>query len=186
MSRLSTLPEHYSIIPFPVDIYDGETEPCVYHGRTLTSRVSVRDTCTAIMKYAFVASPYPIIISAEIHCSVPQQEQLVIIMKEVFGEHLVYAPPDSRPKIETLPSPEELKGRVLLKAKNLYVSEKQGLTEKEISVDTESSTSDTSASDSDMGAEIKQEWRKARKNEVELIKGALPPRTPSPVLLCRC
>ncbi|RDX52458.1 1-phosphatidylinositol-4,5-bisphosphate phosphodiesterase 1 [Lentinus brumalis] len=153
-----------------LDIYDGETEPCVYHGRTLTSRVSVRDTCTAIMKYAFVASPYPIIISAEIHCSVPQQEQLVIIMKEVFGEHLVYAPPDSRPKIETLPSPEELKGRVLLKAKNLYVSEKQGLTEKEISVDTESSTSDTSASDSDMGAEIKQEWRKARKNEVELIK----------------
>ena len=131
------------------------------------------------MKYAFVASPYPIIISAEIHCSVPQQEQLVIIMKEVFGEHLVWAPVDARPKIDLLPSPEDLKGRVLLKAKNLYVSEKQGLTEKEISVDTESSTSDTSASDSDLGTEIKQEWRKARENEVELIKGACaaPPRS---------
>ena len=99
----------------------------MYHGRTLTSKVSVRDTCSAIMKYAFVASPYPIIISAEIHCSVPQQEQLVIIMKEVFGEHLVWAPVDARPKIDVLPSPEELRGRVLLKAKNLYVSEKQGL-----------------------------------------------------------
>ena len=126
------------------------------------------------MKYAFVASPYPIIISAEIHCSVPQQEQLVIIMKEVFGEHLVWAPVDARPKIDVLPSPEELKGRVLLKAKNLYVSEKQGLTEKEISVDAESSTTDTSASESELASEVKQEWRKARKTEVELIKGTLP------------
>ena len=143
----------------------------VFHGKTLTSKVSVRDTCVAIAKYAFVASPYPIIISAEIHCSVPQQEQLVAIMKEVFGEALVYAPVEGRPAIVDLPSPEDLKGRVLLKAKNLYVSEKQGLTEKELTVDTESSTTDTSASDSDLGGEIKQEWRNAREHEKELIKG---------------
>ncbi|KAI0357698.1 PLC-like phosphodiesterase [Trametes cingulata] len=153
-----------------LDIYDGDTEPMVYHGRTLTSKVSVRDTCAAIAKYAFVASPYPIIISAEIHCSVPQQEQLVEIMKEVFGEALVYAPVDGRPKIEVLPSPEDLKGRVLLKAKNLYVSENQGLTEKEVSVDTESSTTDTSASDSDLAGEAKHEWRKVRETQAELIR----------------
>ncbi|CDO77451.1 hypothetical protein BN946_scf184857.g58 [Trametes cinnabarina] len=153
-----------------LDIYDGDVEPVVYHGRTLTSKVSVRDACAAIAKYAFVASPYPIIISAEIHCSVPQQEQLVAIMKEAFGPALVWAPVDARPKIDVLPSPEELKGRVLLKAKNLYVSENQGLTEKEVSVDTESSTTDTSASDSDVGAEVKQEWRQAREQEKELIK----------------
>ncbi|TBU26257.1 PLC-like phosphodiesterase [Dichomitus squalens] len=153
-----------------LDIYDGDTQPVVYHGRTLTSKVSVREICTAISKYAFVASPYPIIISAEIHCSVPQQEQLVEIMKDVFGDALVFAPPDDRPKITVLPSPEDLRGRVLLKAKNLYVSEKQGLTEKEISVDAESSTTDTSASDSELANEVKQEWRKARETEVELIK----------------
>ncbi|KAI0752611.1 1-phosphatidylinositol-4,5-bisphosphate phosphodiesterase 1 [Daedaleopsis nitida] len=154
-----------------LDIWDGETEPMVYHGRTLTSKVSVRDACAAIMKYAFVTSPYPIIISAEIHCCVQQQEQLVVIMKKVFGEYLVFAPVDDRPKIEVLPSPEDLKFRVLLKAKNLYVSEKQGLTEKEVAVDTESSTStDTSASDSDAGSEVKHEWRKVRENEAELIK----------------
>ncbi|KAI0332162.1 1-phosphatidylinositol-4,5-bisphosphate phosphodiesterase 1 [Cubamyces sp. BRFM 1775] len=153
-----------------LDIYDGDVEPMVYHGKTLTSKVSVRDACIAIAKYAFVASPYPIIISAEIHCSVPQQEQLVGIMKEVFGEALVYAPVEGRPTIVDLPSPEDLKGRVLLKAKNLYVSEKQGLTEKELTVDTESSTTDTSASDSDLGGEIKQEWRNAREHEKELIK----------------
>ena len=75
-----------------MDIYDGDTEPVVYHGRTLTTKVPVREICSAIAKYAFVASPYPIIISAEIHCSVLQQEQLVEIMKEVFGDALVYAP----------------------------------------------------------------------------------------------
>ena len=157
-----------------MDIYDGDTEPVVYHGRTLTSKVSVREICTAIAKYAFVASPYPIIISAEIHCSVPQQVLLVAIMKEVFGDALVLAPPEGRPKIEVLPSPEDLKGRVLLKAKNLYVSTTQGLTEKEITVDAESSTTDT-ASDSDLGSEVRHEWRKAREAEVELIKGMLPP-----------
>ncbi|KAI0827269.1 1-phosphatidylinositol-4,5-bisphosphate phosphodiesterase 1 [Trametes gibbosa] len=154
-----------------LDIYDGDTEPVVYHGRTLTSKVSVRDACSAIAKYAFVASPYPIIISAEIHCSVPQQEQLVEIMKEVFGDALVWAPVDGRPKLEFLPSPEDLKGRVLLKAKNLYVAERQGLTDKEAGVDSESSTStDTSASDSEHGNDLKQEWRKARQNEAELIR----------------
>jgi phosphatidylinositol phospholipase C delta len=67
------------------------------------------------MKYAFVVSPYPIIISAEVHCSVPQQDTMASIMHEVFGECLVSAPVNGRPKIEVLPSPEDLKGRVLLK-----------------------------------------------------------------------
>ena len=62
--------------------------------------MSERDICAAIMKYAFVASPYPIIISAVIHCYV----QLAVIMKEVFGEYLVWAPVDARPKIDILPS----------------------------------------------------------------------------------
>ena len=103
-------------LPFPaVDIYDGDKEPVVYHGKTLTTKVSLREVCEAIMKYAFVVSPYPIIISAEVHCSVPQQDIMSSIMHEVFGESLVSAPVNGRPKIEVLPSPEDLKGRVLLK-----------------------------------------------------------------------
>ncbi|EIN14625.1 PLC-like phosphodiesterase [Punctularia strigosozonata HHB-11173 SS5] len=140
-----------------LDIYDGEIEPCVFHGKTLTSKVAVRDICRAISKYAFVASPYPIIISAEIHCGVAQQEMLVKIMQEEFGDALISAPPDNRPVITVLPSPEDLKGRVLLKAKNLYVSSREGLTEKEVVVNTESSsTENSSASDSEpLRAEIK-------------------------------
>lgn len=106
---------HAILIFFSVDIYDGDVEPVIYHGRTLTTKVPLRDTCEAIAKYAFVASPYPIIISAEVHCSIPQQNMIVQIMQEVFGDALVGAPIEGRPQIDVLPSPEDLKGKVLLK-----------------------------------------------------------------------
>lgn len=101
-----------------MDIYDSDpiSEPMIFHGKTFTSKVPLRDVCHVIAKYGFVASPYPIIISAEMHCSVPGQDSVVKIMKEVFGDSLVQAPlPREAGKIETLPSPEDLKGRILLK-----------------------------------------------------------------------
>ena len=104
-----------SLIFTIVDIFDGDREPVVYHGKSLTTKVSLRKACEAIAKYAFVVSPYPIIISAENHCSIPQQEMLASIMHEVFGDSLVSAPVHGRPRIEVLPSPEDLKGRILLK-----------------------------------------------------------------------
>ncbi|KAI0030151.1 1-phosphatidylinositol-4,5-bisphosphate phosphodiesterase 1 [Vararia minispora EC-137] len=127
-----------------LDIYDGETEPFVYHGKTLTRRVPLRDICRAISKYAFVVSAYPVIISAEVHCSVPQQEIIVSIMHDTFGDALVSAPPENRPKVKALPSPEELRGRVLLKAKNLFVADSEGTVRpKEITLDAESSSTAT-------------------------------------------
>jgi len=99
-----------------VDIFDGDKEPVVYHGKTLTTKVSLRKACEAIAKYAFVVSPYPVILSAEVHCSIPQQDMIASIMHEVFGDSLVSAP-EGRPKIEVLPSPEDLKGRILLKVR---------------------------------------------------------------------
>ena len=105
-----------------MDIYDGEIEPVIYHGKTLTTKVPLRDICQAIARYAFVASPYPIIISAEVHCGVAQQVMIANIMSDVFGDALVKAPVDGRPKIEVLPSPEDLRGRVLLKVRGALVS----------------------------------------------------------------
>ncbi len=98
-----------------MDIYDGDSEPMIFHGKTFTSKVSLREVCQAIAKYAFVASPYPVIISAEIHCGLLQQDMMVDIMTEVFGDVLVRAPVEGRPTIEALPSPDDLKGKVLLK-----------------------------------------------------------------------
>ncbi|KAF7317211.1 Phosphoinositide phospholipase C [Mycena chlorophos] len=108
-----------------IDIHPGSPTPVVTHGNTLTSKVPLRAVCEAIDKYAFVASPYPIIISAEIHCSVAQQDMIVEIMTEVFGERLVTAPIDGTLVIEQLPSPEELKGRILLKAKNVQAGREE-------------------------------------------------------------
>ncbi|KAG6330246.1 hypothetical protein ID866_8842, partial [Astraeus odoratus] len=153
-----------------LDIYDGDSEPMVFHGKTLTSKVSVREVCEAIAKYAFVTSPYPIIISAEIHCSLPQQDMLASIMREVFGEALVSVPVEGRPTIDKLPSPEELRGRVLLKAKNLYVSERERIRTKEVIVDTESSSTETSTSESDIAHEAREELRKVRTQNIEAIK----------------
>lgn len=103
-----------------VDIYDGEQEPMIFHGKTFTSKVSLRQVCHAIAKYGFVASPYPIIISAEVHCSLPQQDMIAEIMSEEFKDSLVRVPPDGMAKIETLPSPEDLKGKILLKVRLFF------------------------------------------------------------------
>jgi phosphatidylinositol phospholipase C delta len=104
-----------SLIFTVVDIFDGDREPVVYHGKTFTTKVPLRKACEAIAKYAFVVSPYPIIISAEVHCGIPQQDMIASIMLEVFGDSLVSAPVQGRPRITVLPSPEDLKGRILLK-----------------------------------------------------------------------
>ncbi|KAJ7224502.1 PLC-like phosphodiesterase [Mycena pura] len=107
-----------------LDIYDGPYEPMVYHGKTLTARVSVRDICCAIAKYAFVASPYPVLLSCEVHCGLTQQDMLVDIMTSAFGPALVRIPPDEEHvKIAVLPSPEQLKGRIMVKTKNLYLAD---------------------------------------------------------------
>lgn len=98
-----------------MDIYDGDTEPVVFHGNTLTSKVSLKEVCQAIAKYAFVTSPYALLISAEVHCGLQQQDKMVEIMTSVFGEALIRAPVEGRPRIEVLPSPEDLKGKFLLK-----------------------------------------------------------------------
>ncbi|KAG8219083.1 phosphoinositide-specific phospholipase C [Butyriboletus roseoflavus] len=156
-----------------LDIYDGESEPMVFHGKTLTSKVSAREVCEAVMKYAFVTSPYPIIISAEIHCSLPQQEMLAMILHDVFGKALVSAPIEGKPLSGPLPSPEDLKGRVLLKAKNLYVSKSEPMRERHLTLDTESSSTEASASDSDVVQEIREEPRKVKLSEVEVVKAEL-------------
>ncbi|OCF55510.1 phosphatidylinositol phospholipase C, delta [Kwoniella mangroviensis CBS 10435] len=98
-----------------MDVQTGDLEPVVYHRKTLTSSVSVRDICRAVNQYAFVASPYPVIISAEIHCSFEQQNRLATILKEVFGDRLITAPLTR--ECTDLPSPEQLKNRIMFKAK---------------------------------------------------------------------
>lgn len=71
-----------------------------------------------------MASPYPVIISAEVHCGTQQQKVLVDILKDVFGDALVSAPLAASNGLqeEALPSPEELKYRIMFKVCSRQVS----------------------------------------------------------------
>jgi phosphatidylinositol phospholipase C delta len=99
-----------------IDCWNGnDKQPIVNHGRTLTTSISFRDTIKVINQYAFCESPYPLILSLEVHCDREQQARMADIMKQEFGEKLVQQPIDWDSTV--LPTPEELKGRILIKVK---------------------------------------------------------------------
>ncbi|XP_040842343.1 1-phosphatidylinositol 4,5-bisphosphate phosphodiesterase delta-4 isoform X2 [Ochotona curzoniae] len=102
-----------------VDVWDGPNgEPIVYHGHTLTSRILFKDVLTTVAQYAFQASDYPVILSLENHCSWEQQQTMARHLTEILGEHLLIATLD--PMLSTeLPSPEELRRKILVKGKKL-------------------------------------------------------------------
>ncbi|EOD46790.1 putative 1-phosphatidylinositol- -bisphosphate phosphodiesterase protein [Neofusicoccum parvum UCRNP2] len=99
-----------------IDCWDGsDGRPIVVHGRTLTTSVLFADCISVIHKYAFVSSPYPLIISLEVHCNPEQQAAMTEIMKAQFGDQLLLEPLAGDSQV--LPSPEELKHKILIKAK---------------------------------------------------------------------
>ena len=56
---------------------------------------------------------YPLILSIENHCSIEQQQQMIASLKTVLGNK-IYAEPINGNSF-SLPSPEELKYRILIK-----------------------------------------------------------------------
>ncbi|XP_071978410.1 1-phosphatidylinositol 4,5-bisphosphate phosphodiesterase delta-4 isoform X1 [Engystomops pustulosus] len=102
-----------------VDTWDGPNgEPIVYHGHTFTSKIFFKDVISAINKYAFRVSDYPVILSLENHCSVEQQDTMAQHLKSILGEKLVTRTLDGRVPVQ-LPSPEELRGKIILKGKKI-------------------------------------------------------------------
>uniref|UniRef100_A0A8C0EVS9 Phosphoinositide phospholipase C n=1 Tax=Bubo bubo TaxID=30461 RepID=A0A8C0EVS9_BUBBB len=105
-----------------VDCWDGpDGEPVVHHGYTLTSKILFRDVAETINKYAFIKNEFPVILSIENHCSIQQQKKIAQYLKEIFGDKLDLSSVitgDSR----QLPSPQNLKGKILVKGKKLPCS----------------------------------------------------------------
>uniref|UniRef100_A0A8C3AG71 Phosphoinositide phospholipase C n=1 Tax=Cyclopterus lumpus TaxID=8103 RepID=A0A8C3AG71_CYCLU len=105
-----------------LDCWDGDDGmPVIYHGHTLTTKIPFKDVVEAVSRSAFVNSDMPVILSIENHCSLPQQRTMAEIFKTVFGERLV-----TRFLFESdfsddphLPSPLQLRGKILLKNKKL-------------------------------------------------------------------
>ncbi|XP_074892270.1 1-phosphatidylinositol 4,5-bisphosphate phosphodiesterase delta-3 [Buteo buteo] len=102
-----------------LDCWEGsDGEPVVYHGHTLTSKILFRDVIESIRDYAFKQSPYPVILSLENHCGLEQQATMAWHMKAILGDMLLTQPLEGQDP-HNLPSPEQLKGKVLVKGKKL-------------------------------------------------------------------
>jgi phosphatidylinositol phospholipase C delta len=111
-----------------VDCWNGKDgQPVVMHGHTLTTQVSFADVMSTISKYAFVKSPYPLWVSLEVHCNPQQQALMAEIIKETCGSKLVTQPLDS--SVEQLPTPSQLKHRILIKVKKPRLTEEAPLVE---------------------------------------------------------
>ncbi|XP_042623125.1 1-phosphatidylinositol 4,5-bisphosphate phosphodiesterase epsilon-1-like isoform X5 [Cyprinus carpio] len=105
-----------------LDCWDGDDGmPVIYHGHTLTTKIPFKDVVEAINRSAFVNSEMPLILSIENHCSLPQQRKMAEIFKTVFGEKLVtkFLFESDFADEPLLPSPLQLRGKILLKNKKL-------------------------------------------------------------------
>uniref|UniRef100_A0A9L0TMQ9 Phosphoinositide phospholipase C n=1 Tax=Equus caballus TaxID=9796 RepID=A0A9L0TMQ9_HORSE len=105
-----------------LDCWDGDDGmPIIYHGHTLTTKIPFKEVVEAIDRSAFITSDLPIIISIENHCSLPQQRKMAEIFKTVFGEKLVakFLFESDFSDDPMLPSPDQLRRKVLLKNKKL-------------------------------------------------------------------
>ena len=102
-----------------LDVWDGaKEEPIITHGHTLTGSVLFKDVIQAVYDHGFENNPFPIILSIEQHCSLAQQKVQAKILRKVLGSRLALPMKDASPT-QPLPSPLELRGKVLLKGKRI-------------------------------------------------------------------
>jgi phosphatidylinositol phospholipase C delta len=105
-----------------LDCWDGEKTakgkfiPVVFHGHTLTSKIAFADIISGVKTYMDAnKDTYPIILSLENHCSQPFQKEIALTLKDTLGEYLYT--PTSADTSGALPSPESLRGKVVIKGK---------------------------------------------------------------------
>ncbi|XP_030627021.1 1-phosphatidylinositol 4,5-bisphosphate phosphodiesterase beta-4 [Chanos chanos] len=107
-----------------LDCWDGkgeDQEPIITHGKAMCTDILFKDVIQAIKETAFITSEYPVILSFENHCSKPQQYKMARYCEEIFGDLLLKQPLEGFP-IEPgrpLPSPNDLKRKILIKNKRL-------------------------------------------------------------------
>uniref|UniRef100_A0A670ZJ72 Phosphoinositide phospholipase C n=1 Tax=Pseudonaja textilis TaxID=8673 RepID=A0A670ZJ72_PSETE len=105
-----------------LDCWDGDDSmPVIYHGHTLTTKIAFKEVVEAIDRNAFITSDMPVIISIENHCSLPQQRKMADIFKNTFGDKLVtkFLFESDFSDDPLLPSPHQLRRKILLKNKKL-------------------------------------------------------------------
>ncbi|KAM4828974.1 1-phosphatidylinositol 4,5-bisphosphate phosphodiesterase beta-2 [Thomomys bottae] len=97
-----------------------DEEPIITHGFTMTTDILFKEAIEAIAESAFKTSPYPVILSFENHVDSPrQQAKMAEYCRTLFGDTLLTEPLEKFPLKPgvPLPSPEDLKGKILIKNK---------------------------------------------------------------------
>ncbi|CAF0864120.1 unnamed protein product [Rotaria sordida] len=107
-----------------LDVVDSERkndEPEIKHKNTPVRPVLFIEVIVAIKEYAFKVTPYPLILSIENHCGPKAQAKMAQYFVDVFGEYLITEPLKTHPCEEhyPLPSPHDLKYKILIKNKKL-------------------------------------------------------------------
>jgi phosphatidylinositol phospholipase C, delta len=112
-----------------LDCWDGpDSKPIIYHGHTMTGKILFESVIQAIHDYAFVNSPFPVILSIENHCSIEQQINMANIMEDILGKDNQLAYPMSTSD-RNLPSPMALRNKVLIKGKRVSETEEEDIEE---------------------------------------------------------
>lgn len=111
---IKALQKGVKVIELDIWPNSAKDDVVVLHGRTLTSPVTLIKCLKSIKEYAFVKSPYPVIITLEDHLTVDLQEKAAHMITETFGEQLYYRESDC---LEEFPSPEALKHRIIISTK---------------------------------------------------------------------
>lgn len=125
---------------------DTDGEPIVNHGHTFTTSISLTNVVKTIKNYAFISSPFPLILSLEIHCSPGAQRCVVNVFKRILGDALIT---EALPKkAGSLPSPKDLIYRILLKVKKTSKSYPETSDDFGKTFSTTSTTTGTSFSES--------------------------------------
>ncbi|XP_068185280.1 inactive phospholipase C-like protein 1 isoform X2 [Antennarius striatus] len=93
-----------------------------HHHHQHNAPVTIRSALEVVNKYAFLTSQYPLLVYLCHRCSPSQQRTMAHHLKKVFGPRLYT--PGALPvslggRATTLPSPEQLKGRILMVGKKL-------------------------------------------------------------------
>ncbi|XP_051953316.1 1-phosphatidylinositol 4,5-bisphosphate phosphodiesterase gamma-2 [Xyrauchen texanus] len=104
-----------------LDCWNDQGEPVIHHGGTMTSKIKFRDVVKAVNEHAFKTSEYPVILSIEEHCGIPQQKMMAEILRDVFQDKLLNEPLE--PDADQLPSPNQLKGKFIIKHKKIQESD---------------------------------------------------------------
>ncbi|CAL9696988.1 unnamed protein product [Knipowitschia caucasica] len=102
-----------------LDCWEGPGEPIIYHGWSRTTKIKFDDVVKAINEHAFVTTDFPLILSIEEHCPLEQQRHMARTFRDVFGDKLLTESVEQN--AEQLPSPTQLKGKIILKHKKLNV-----------------------------------------------------------------